>query len=67
MPSRGSAEGDFVETAARDGKCLFGTIGPLMEDVLAHKAEGEVYKTHGKLIQRLPLFSVFDGHITQPL
>lgn len=48
MPSRGSAEGDFVETAARDGKCLFGTIGPLLEGVLAHKAVGEVYKTHGK-------------------
>jgi hypothetical protein len=67
VTSRGSAEGDFVEKAARDGKCLFGTIGPLLEGVLAHKAVGEVYKTHGKLIQRLPRFSVFDGDITQPL
>ena len=67
MPSRGSAEGDFVETAARDGKYLFGKIGPLLEYVLAHKAVGDVYKTHGKLKQRLPMFSVSDGHITQPL
>jgi len=59
VPSWGSAEGDFVETAARDGKCLFGTIGPLLE---AHKTVGEVSKTHGKLITRLPMFSVFYGH-----
>jgi len=46
---------------------MFGTIGPLLEGVLTHKAVGEVYKTHGKLIQRLPILSVFNGHITQPL
>jgi len=46
---------------------MFGMIGPLLEGVLAHKVVGEVYKTHGKLIQRLPMFSVFNGHITQPL
>jgi hypothetical protein len=49
------------------GKCLFETIGPLLEGVLAHKAVGEVYKTREKLVKRLPMFSVFDGHITQPL
>ena len=67
MPSRGTAEGDFVETAARDGKCLFGTIGPLLEGVLVHKTAGEVYNTHGKLIKRLSMFSLFDGHTTRPL
>jgi len=65
--SRGTAEGDFVGTAARDGECLFGTIGPLLEGVLVNKTAGEVYKTHGKLIKRLPMFSVFDSHTTQPL
>lgn len=56
-----------METAARDGKCLFGTFDPLLDGVIAHEAVGEVYKTHGKLIQRLSRFSVFDGHITQSL
>jgi hypothetical protein len=32
-----------VETAARDEEGLFGTIGPLLEVVLAHKAVGEIY------------------------
>jgi hypothetical protein len=40
---RGFVERHSVETAARDEEGLFGTIGPLLEGVLAHKAVGEIY------------------------